>query len=125
MKEKLIYLAIIGTVLSVLVAVGLALAGFRTPIQSGEYTGQTIDYSHQRGLIFQTNDLTTKTNDRSSTREDWCVPDNQPELVEKVRNIDNGQKIVIDYYAPIWIWPGTCGMPHKVIEEVTVVNQTG
>jgi len=108
--------------LTLIAVVFLLGAGLRTPIQTGSYTGQVIDYTHQRGIVFQTNDLTTKTNDRSSAREDWCVPDNQPELVKKVRDIDEGQKIDIKYYAPLWMWPGTCGNPGKVIEDVTVAK---
>lgn len=112
------------TLIALLLGAGIALTGFRTPIESGEYIGQKIDYTHQRGLIMQTNDLTTKTNDRSSTQEDWCVPDNKPELVEKVRNIENGERIVINYHAPLWIAPWTCGKPQKVIKSIQLKEAT-
>lgn len=109
-----------------LCAVGmLILSQASTPIESGTYEGQTIDYSHQRGIIFQTNDLTTKTHERSSQREDWCVPDNRPELVDKVRNIDEGSEVRIEYSRPLWIWPDTCKGGLKVIEDIEVTNSTG
>lgn len=108
-----------------MIVLGLVtISGFRQPIESGEYTGQKIDYTHQRGLILQTNDLTTKTNDRSSAREDWCIPDNRQELVEKVRELESGEKIVINYHAPLWIWPGTCDSDiQKVIKSIETIDE--
>lgn len=123
-KNALGVLTASAIVFAVIGLIVIVLMGLRQPIQSGTYTGQTIDYSHQRGLIFQTNDLTTKTNDRSSAREYWCVPDNRPKLVNKVRNIEQGEKILINYYAPLWMFPGTCGDPSKVIKSVEPVNTT-
>lgn len=111
-------------VLLVIVGISIGLAQVAQPIQTGTYEGQTIDYSHQRGYIFQTNDLTTKTHERSSQREDWCVPDNRPELVEKVRGIEEGSEIRIEYYRPLWIHPDTCAGGLKVIEDITVTNST-
>ena len=107
-----------------LAAIVLAIAQLAVPIQTGTYTGQVIDYSHQRGIIFKTNDLTTKTHERSSAREDWCVPDDQPELVEKVRAIDEGDRIELEYSRPLWIWPDTCQGGLKVIDEIHVVNES-
>lgn len=97
---------------------------FATPINAGTYEGETVDYSHQRGLIFQTNDLTTKTNDRSSQREDWCVPDNDQQLVEKVRGIPEGAEVTITYHRPLFIWPDTCDGGLKVIDTLTVTNSS-
>jgi len=105
-----------------LAIVAAPVAGFAQPIQDGTYTGQKIDYSHQRGIIFQTNDLTTKTNDRSSTTEDWCVPDNDPQLVKKVRSIGNGDRVSITYHRPLWIWPGTCEGGLKIVDSIQVTN---
>jgi len=108
----------------VFIAFMIAVTQLAQPIEDGTYTGQKIDYSHQRGLIFQTNDLTTKTNDRSSTTEDWCVPDNDPQLVNKVRSIDDGQRVEIRYHRPLWIWPDTCNGGLKVIDNITVTNES-
>lgn len=107
-----------------LLAFGVAVGQFAEPIEDGTYTGQKIDYSHQRGFIFQTNDLTTKTNDRSSTVEDWCVPDGKDELVRQVRSIEDGESVTIDYHRPIWIWPDTCDGGLKVIDSIKVKNDT-
>lgn len=110
---------------AVIIGVMVGLMGLNlSPIQDGTYAGSIIDYSHQRGLIFQTNDVTTKTHERSSQREDWCVPDNRPELVEKVRTIGEGTDVRIDYHAPLWIWPGTCQSGLKVIDSIEVINET-
>lgn len=118
----------LGVILVVLLFIVLAIVGWvglsLSPIQDGDYTGQVIDYSNQRGIIFKTNDLTTKTNDRSSETEDWCVPDNDPELVNKVQNIENGDKVKINYHRPLWIWIDTCQNGLKVIDSIEVVNQT-
>ncbi len=104
----------------------LPLQMYHTPIESGEYTGQTIDYTHQRGLIFKTNDLTTKTNDRSSSREHWCVNDQRPELVEKVRSIDEGDKVRIEYSMPLFVWIDHCSSGHtKQIDSIEVVDSAG
>ena len=115
-------------VLAILVAVigggVLMLSQFATPIEDGSYTGQKIDYSHQRGIIFQTNDLTTKTNDRSSTTEDWCVPDGEDELIKEVRNIEDGERVTIDYHRPLWVWPDTCAGQLKVIDSIETKNST-
>jgi len=114
-------------VVVVVATLGAALAGplgFAQPIESGTYEGQKIDYSHQRGLIFQTNDLTTKTNDRSSTTEDWCVPDNNDALVQQVRNIEEGEYVRIEYTRPLWIWPDTCQGGLKVITDIETVNES-
>jgi hypothetical protein len=115
-----------------IVLLGLALillpsaqfVGFAQPIQSGTYEGQTIDYSHQRGFIFKTNDLTTKTHERSSEREDWCVPDNRPELVDKVRSIGDGEEVRITYHRPLWIWIDHCQPGLKVIDSIERMNET-
>jgi hypothetical protein len=128
MRNKL--LGVIGTIVAVVLligaiaTIGIALSQFATPIEDGTYTGQKIDYSHQRGIIFETNDLTTKTNDRSSTTEDWCVADNNDELVQKVRNIEDGQRIKLTYHRPLWIWPDTCEGGLKVIDSIQTVNAT-
>lgn len=109
----------------VTVAIVSLSAMLHSPIQSGTYTGQVIDYTHQRGIFFKTNDLTTKTHERSSQREHWCVPDNQPELVKKVRSIDEGTRVDIEYWSPLFVWIDHCGGPNKLIRNITVVNSTG
>lgn len=125
MARKLITAGVVLGLLIVVAAVSVFAAGLSTsPIQSGDYTGQVIDYSHQRGIIFQTNDLTTKTNDRSSETDDWCVPDNQDKLEKKIQNIENGEKIKINYHRPLWIWPDTCEGGLKVIDSIETVNAT-
>jgi len=110
------------------VVAGLAVYGFmglHTPVGDGSYTGQVIDYTHQKGFIFKVDDLTTKTHERSSQREHWCVPDHDKELVEKVRNIDEGSKVRIDYSMPLWISPHTCARSHsKIVDSITVVNSS-
>lgn len=120
----LISIAICAVLFFVLVIISLPLGQFATPIEDGTYTGQKIDYSHQRGIIFQTNDLTTKTNDRSSTTEDWCVPDGNDELIEKTRAIDDGERVRITYHRPLWIWPDTCAGGLKVIDTIEATNQS-
>jgi hypothetical protein len=111
-------------VIAIFIFGGIMLSQFAQPIDDGSYTGQKIDYSHQRGLIFQTNDLTTKTNDRSSTTEDWCVPDNNPELVEQARSIEAGQQVEITYHKPLWIWPDTCEGGLKVVDSIEATNSS-
>lgn len=111
-------------VLAVIITILIMLSQFATPIESGTYTGQKIDYSHQRGLIFQTNDLTTKTNDRSSTTEDWCVPDNNDALIQKARGIDDGERVRITYHRPLWIWPDTCAGGLKVLDSIEPMNES-
>lgn len=123
-KAKLAGIAILIVGVLLLAATLIALTQLAQPIQSGTYEGQTIDYSHQRGFIFRTNDLTTKTHERSSQREDWCVPDNRPELVDKVRDIGEGADVRIEYYRPLWIWPDTCEGSLKVIENIRTVDRT-
>lgn len=103
----------------------IAAGQFAQPIESGTYEGQTIDYSHQRGLIFKTNDMTTKTHERSSEREDWCVPDDRPKLVEKIRSIGEGEDVRIEYSRPLWIWMDTCDGGLKVIESIDRINRSG
>lgn len=119
----------LGFLLTIVVLVGSALVlglaaliGFNSPIDSGSYTGQVIDYTNQRGLIFETNDLTTKTHERSSQREDWCVSDNKPQLVEKVKKIEMGQKVSIEYNRPLWVWIDHCENGLKVIQSIEVVQ---
>ena len=122
-ERKYLLLSGIGlAVVIALVAIVIGIMGFAQPIQSGTYEGQTIDYSHQRGILFKTNDLTTKTHERSSQREDWCVPDNDQPLVDKVRDIEEGAEVRIEYHRPLWIWPDTCSGGLKVIDNVTVIN---
>lgn len=114
-------------VLGVIAIIGSAvfgIMGFATPISSGTYEGEKIDYTHQRGLLFQTNDLTTKTNERSSQREDWCVPDDNQQLVTDVRAIKQGDTVQITYTRPLWVWPGTCEGGLKIITDITPVNET-
>lgn len=123
-RSKLAGLLVLLFLFGVLLLALVFVSQFSGPIHSGTYEGQTIDYTHQRGLIFQTNDLTTKTHERSSAREDWCVPDNRPGLVEQVRDIGEGQRVYIEYYRPLWIHPDTCMGGLKVIEHIEVVNAT-
>lgn len=121
-------LAGIAVLLLIIVGIvaGIVIFGVQIaqPIESGTYEGQTIDYSHQRGLIFQTNDLTTKTHERSSQREEWCVPDDRPSLVDKVRGVEEGSEVRIEYNRPLWIWPDTCYGGLKVITDIELINRT-
>jgi len=120
--KSVVALVVLLIVSAVLGAGILALVQFSTPIESGTYKGQKVDYSHQRGIIFQTNDLTTKTNDRSSTTEDWCVPDDSPELIDETRKIEDGSGVRVEYTRPLWIWPGTCQGGLKVITSIEETN---
>jgi hypothetical protein len=124
LTDKLITFVLLIIIAGLIVTGIIAVAQFSTPIEDGSYTGQKIDYSHQRGIIFQTNDLTTKTNDRSSTTEDWCVPDEETQLIEEVREIDDGDSVRIDYHRPLWIWPDTCEGGLKVIDSIETVNSS-
>jgi len=124
LTDKLLGFVLLIILVAATAAGAVALAQFSTPIEDGSYTGQKIDYSHQRGIIFQTNDLTTKTNDRSSTTEDWCVPDGETQLIEEVRTIDDGDSVRIDYHRPLWIWPDTCEGGLKVIDSIETVNSS-
>jgi len=117
MAKYAIGAAVILTFIGLFVTMGLYVHTLN-PIESGTYTGQKIDYSHQRGLIFQTNDLTTKTNDRSSTREDWCIPDDKPELVEEVRSLEPGQQVEIQYYNPVIKPVWECQSSLKVVTAI-------
>jgi len=123
-KETLGGIVVLAIAVVVVVLLIVAVGQVAQPINSGTYEGQKIDYSHQRGFVFKTNDLTTKTNDRSSTREDWCVPDNNQELVDKVRDIDEGDYVRIEYYRPLWIHPDTCAGQLKVITSISSANNT-
>lgn len=107
---------------------GSSLGGFRQPVQHGVYTGEIVDVQEQRGLIFKTNEIDTKTNERSSDPVSWCIEESRPELLEKAQRLtDSKAQVRIEYHDEFFVWiknrcsPSTRG----IVNSIEIVGKGG
>lgn len=100
-----------------------ALGGFRVPVENGVYTGEIVDVQTQRGWIFETDSMVTKTNERSSDTREWCVLEIRPELLEKAQRFaERDVQVRVEYHQDWFVWIDRCGYNKPIVDEISVTG---
>lgn len=103
----------------IIAAIG-AFIGFGTPRGQSQYTGHVVDVEHDKGIVLPTTQVHMKTNPRSSSKETFCVMDEQnPEHLERLRGAArNNSRVTVTYSRPLFVWRGKCDTGLSVVKNV-------
>jgi len=112
----------------IIIAVGLlayGVMGSGTPRGESEYTGVVVDVVEDKGLAFRPSWVNMKTNSRSSDVQQYCLADEDSEMIDRFYSaMDSGQRVTVSYSRPFWVSPDQCKSGQSIIHDVQAVNGT-